>query len=344
MKNMTSKQQGLSPCAVGCVSFWSFLPLISELRRMSGSMDLRVENSNQLGSLLEEQGLDLGFCPVTSLVTRSDLELAMPLGEAIYGSYGPAYFNFCEQGSDLLPEIRRRLVQINQVFDEIDIPHTSDWTQASSRFWDSLRALEKTWPRIAPRLKLCSSNSAYIGLAKLLYRMIFGEAASESLELQASSNVDASSGPVMEFRCGNEAMSRRCCHSCTLDLSDTWYQLTGLPFVPHVLLKNQRCQVSQFARQQLVKASELAQAKMHVDPVSYLPDLLPLNHHGQAIDLALVWKHVSYRLNQDALKSIRLFLQLLRPLARKKETDESFRLKMIRWQQREAESALQQRL
>ncbi|MFW7380997.1 MAG: hypothetical protein ACOH5I_19430 [Oligoflexus sp.] len=339
MKDMTLKQQGLPSYAVGCVSYWSFLPLVTELRRTPGLLDLRIDHPSHLCSLVEEQDLDLGFCSVTSLATRSDLELALPLGEAIYGSYGPAYISLCESGPDMQKEIEQRLAAVKEVFQQFSIQNGCDSSLSVDALWDALRNLEKSWTRLAPDLKLCGTKaSAYTSLGKLIYRILFGEAAWESLDIQGGSSQFSASGASLELRCGNEAMTKRCCHAYTLDLVDTWYNLTHLPFVPHVLLKSQRLHLTQNTKNQILKASELAQAKMHVEPATYLPDLQPVNQHGNIIDLGMIWKHVSYRLNSDCLKSVRLFLQLVRPFEKRRDTDESFRLKMIRWQQREADA------
>jgi hypothetical protein len=85
----------------------------------------------------------------------------------------------------------------------------------------------------------------------------------------------------------------------------------------------------------LLECLERAQMKMRIEPQAYFPDMLPRNCQQQSIDLCGVWKGMSYRLDQEDLRSLLIFLYFCKPLEKKCLEDEAFTLKMLRWQQRE---------
>jgi predicted solute-binding protein len=341
MKDTALKRQGASACAVGCASYWSFLPLVAELRRFSGSVNLQLNHPDQVGQSLESGRLDIGFCSATRLLVSSDLELALPLGESVIGSVGTAYLGVGEQNANLCRTIDSRLAEVKAIFQRTMKLRQADTGYGAEAFWQEVRRAQKNWVKLVPPMRLCGSSAAYTGLARIIYRLLFGDAALETLDLASpTSGYLDESAAGLDLRQGNGATAKRCCYQYALDLADIWYDLTGLPFVPHILAKSKRMSLSGNAKSQLQKAAELAQAKMHVDPCSYFPDLLPVNQYGQRIDLGSIWKNVSYRLSSDAIKSLWLFLHFARPLEKKRLGDEAFRLQMMRWQERERSSGL----
>ena len=193
-------------------------------------------------------------------------------------------------------------------------------------------------PRLEPipLLRMGQGSSSWSSLSRLMYRLLFGVEAYNSMVLaqsviQSPSDVGEDG---LEFRVENEALQKRCSFAHIIDLAQLWREMSGLPFVSTILQKHKRVEGN--CPSQLAESLELAQMRMRVEPRAYFPDMLPRNCQQQSIDLCSVWKGMSYRLDQEDLRSLLIFLHFCKPLEKKSLEDETFTLKMLRWQQREA--------
>ena len=322
---------------VGIPPHWSLLPLEAEYRRLNKCWQIVSDKATTLSHLQQGQ-LDLAFLPATSLLSEKDIELALPLGEVYRRSVGTAYLCLSRDESHVFSSIQDRIDDIRRVFAKIMRQYdTDDMIHLIPAIWQELSALGELDLPEKLRMRCTTQAPAWGSLARLMYRMIFGERHFLSNEMLQSCGLEESSvedSSLMELHCGNRAIASRCTHGKVIDLAELWTDLTGLPFVASVLLKRQ--ELSQAVCSPLLKAAAFAEAKMNIDPSTYLPDILPVDCSGQIIDLADMWKSIGYRLGPNEFKSLRLFLQLVRPLNKTRLNDESLRLRMLRWQRQEA--------
>ncbi len=331
---------------VGISPHWAMIPLESEYRRLNKSWHVLSDKTATLAQLQQGQ-LDLAFLPVTSLLMDKDIELAMPLGEIYRQSVGTAYLCMAQDDAQIFSSIQDRMDDIRRIFARIMRDHqTDDLSCLIPEIWQRIAALGDMNLPSKIRMRCTAHSPTWGALARLIYRMIFGEESFQSNEVLQSCGLEESSveeSSLMELHCGNRAIASRCSHTKVIDLAELWADLTGLPFVASALMRRTGSQ-SRAACTPLVKAAAFAEAKMHIDPSDYLPDILPLSCSGQNIDLADMWKSVAYRMGPTEFRSLRLFLQLVRPLNKTRLNDESLRVRMLRWQRQESDGSYLQTL
>lgn len=324
----------LSRFVIGCPLSWSFHPLACELEKRNQQIQIQREETSSLLKQLESGQLASAFVPTMSLVRQQDFEMALPLGIALDGPSGLALWGLTSQNMGLKVFIDQRLEYLRELFRSHHIARSDNLKQSIKNLEAQLG--EQAWPKHLPppMMKVGASASSWNALAKLLYRLVFGPDAYESW-LRVHTHVPASEeGNFLDLRIDNEALQKRCSFRFYYDLSEIWRNLSGLPFVSHVLQKPKDS--PQLACRSVQELLDLAQMRMQVEPCTYLPDLIPRNCQGQGLDLCLLWKSLRYRLEQQDIRSILVFLRMVKPLEKKCLEEEAFTLKMLRWQGREA--------
>jgi predicted solute-binding protein len=291
-----------------------------------------------LNRKLEQGEVAMAFCPSISLVRHADFEMAFPVGVAVEGGSSLALWGLSNHHMHLKAIIDARIEALREVFRWAQLHKTENLKQAMTVLNQGLAGLPVPRLDSLPTMKLATSASSWSALARVLYRLIFGADAYESLVRMAANtgtnwNGNGEDGPSLDLRIENEALQKRCSFRHYYDLGEMWRTITGLPFVANVLQKNRRNNPN--CRASLADVLELAQMRMQVEPCNYLPDILPRNCQQQSIDLCSMWKGVHYRLGGDDLRGLLVFLTLAKPIEKKALEDEAFTLKMLRWQQRE---------
>lgn len=323
--------------SLACSKGWGLLPFIREYGKWDRSL-LECERQGDAQDQLSAHNVPLAFCSPDRLLKNHDLELAYPVGEVYDGPCGLAYFT--TENCDLLKQrLAGRMAALKEIFSQSAIRRNDDSRMVANQIWDAVRTLVDPPSKRVPLLFLGSKGGPYTTLARVLYRLLFGAVAYESNERLQGSAGSFQPDRSMELKQGNEALAKRSQYHSVLDLIDLWHELTGMAFVGSVLQKSSRPSIPG-SKHHILKAAELAQVRMKVEPSIYLPDIMPLNSLGQGIDLSSIWKHLSYRLIGEDFKSLMLFLNLARPLITKPREDDVFNIKMIRWQERRSLQSL----
>jgi chorismate dehydratase len=186
---------------------------------------------------------------------------------------------------------------------------------------------------IAPPLSVSPASATSAALARVLYRLWFGESAYE-MRAADTGNVAANSAlsmrRPMELLIGDEALMRKASFRVVIDLGEVWRELTDLPFV-FAVWQTARRAISPYWRQKILEAAEIAQARMRIEPTYYLGDLSAADVQGHTIDLASYWKVIQYRLTPAHFRGLALFLAMVRALA-PEAYDEQAVVCITRWE------------
>ncbi|MBC7660985.1 MAG: hypothetical protein H7249_14910 [Chitinophagaceae bacterium] len=322
------------PVSIGCQNSWSSHPLMIELNKYAPRLLVTKDDCAGLYRKLDQGDLQYAFCSSISLVRNAEFEMALPVGISVEGTSGLAIWGLSSAQSHLKDIIDQRAKVLREIFRSSQIIKATDLKQALQNAVESLGRLPLPKLDFVPQLRLSTGHSSWGSLSRILYKLIFGCDAYESL---LRSPIDTST-PCIDFRVENEALQKRCSYSHLIDLSELWLRITELPFVSSVLQKKRKTCA---CRSTLSEASELAEMRMQVEPSNYVPDMLPRNCQQQQIDLTSVWKHLSYRLSPEDIRSLQIFLYLAKPLEKKCLADQAFTLSMMRWQQKETALASQ---
>jgi predicted solute-binding protein len=333
MKNASGSSHA-EAITIGCQNAWSSHPLMIELAKHAPRIVVSKDDCGGLYKKLDQGELQYAFCSSISLVRNAEFEMALPVGISVEGSSGLAIWGLSSAQSQLKEVIDSRVSILRDIFKTVQITRATDLKAALSQAVDLLAKVPLPRLNSAPQLRLTTGASSWGTLSRITYKLIFG---CESYAAMCRSPLDTSH-PCIDFRVENEALTKRCSYSHLIDLSELWYRMTGLPFVSSVLQKKRKTCA---CRTSLSEASELAEMRMQVEPCNYLPDMLPRNCYSQSIDLSSVWKHVSYRLSNEDIRSLQVFLYLAKPLEKKCLADSAFTLSMMRWRQKETALASQ---
>lgn len=340
MKGHMQNQSDHSTCVLGHSEALSLNPLLAEFGRLEHSVRLVSAPRKDIEKSLLDHSIDIGLCSSTSLLHQQLFELALPLGESVRGPSGISYLVIHSDNGDLIEVISERVARLQNLFSLASGQSIKSWAEA---VWSGSARVSNGNCKLAPFLKLQSLGSSWSQLARLLYRLLFGQdafALNEMRQKQYSMAADDADGPYLELKCGNIAICQRRKYQHSIDLSGLWSSVTNLPFVSTIALKHKKTPCSVIPKHSLFTAADLAQAKMRVDPSSYLPELSIEASGGQLLDLSHLWRKVHYRLGGEEVKSLRLLMHLLRPLERQGLSDERFHLEMVRWQQRDSDGSL----
>ncbi|SME97003.1 MqnA/MqnD/SBP family protein [Pseudobacteriovorax antillogorgiicola] len=320
---------------LGCSSGWTLVPFSREFEKQNPALVHRL-GQEALSELLRDQDVSLVLCSPDRLIKDSEFELALPVGEVLVGSANLAYLTI-ENCDEFKSKLSPRISALKEIFSQANLQKSDDLRAAAAYIWDASKSLAEPRFKKIPFLNLNGGCGSYASLARILYRLLFGANAYETNEMMQGSaaSFKGYQGVCLDLKQGREGLTKRSQYHSVIDLVDLWMELTEMPFVASVLQKGKRSP-SQAAKQQVIQAAELAQARMKVEPSSYLPDIAPLNSQGQRIDLSGVWKQLNYRLVAEDFRSLMFYLHLAKPLLRKPMDDDAFKIKMIRWQEREA--------
>lgn len=327
-------------CVLGHSEAWSLNPLLAEFRRLEQNVQLVAAARKDIEKGLLDHSFDIGLCASTSLLHQQSLELAMPLGKSVRGPSGLSYLVIHSDDGQLIDEISTRVAKLQKLFRQGPNHNIKALAEA---VWSGSAEVSSGALKLAPFLKLQPCASAWSQLARLIYRLLFGQDAFALNEMRQKQNgilADDTQESYLELKCGDAAISQRRKYQHSVDLSGLWSTLTELPFVSTIALKHKKTPYTSIPRQALYMAADLAQAKMRVEPSSYLPELSLKTFGGQLLDLSHLWRKVNYRLGGEEVKSLRLLMHLLRPLERQGLSDERFHLEMVRWQQRDSDGSL----
>ena len=322
------------PLAVGWISYWNLLPLRRELERLSsGELELVRGHPSQVNRWLGDGRVDVAPSSSVCLLRHSHLEIAAPLGVASTGPVQSVYLGVRHEEAGLQGLLRSRQALLREVVRAAQSRYPGDARRQAALIFQGADELSPISLDQAPPLVVTPASASSSTLARLLYRLWFGESAynfraAESTSAAASSSLSLKQ--PLELLIGDEALAKRAAFRFVLDLGEIWRELTDLPFV-FAIWQTTRKNLSQGWRQRLLDAAELAQARMHVEPSHYLPDMPTSDVQGRPIDLAAYWKCIHYRLTTAHFRGLALFLSLTRQLQPFAVDDQAV-VNLMRWE------------
>ena len=328
---------------LGWIPYWNLFPLKQEIVRHWGQqVELIKGHPTVVNRALNEGRAALGPCSSICLLTNPGQEMALPLGIASSGPVQSVYLAI-KGDRDLEAEFMGRIAAREAVLREM-------FQVAQQRFGDDMRgAAAWVWEQahihsssvlaggfLVPTLRLTQASAASAAMVRVLYHLWFGAEGARALLLGQESDGCDNGRLTLDLLIGDEALMRRPSYHHVYDLGETWWRLTGLPFVFAVWQKSAAAAISQglfgIWRQRIWEVSEIAQARMKVDPSAYMPEVKPVDEAGREIDLAAYWRAIDYRLGTNHFKGLLLYLNLARNILAGIQDDQSV-VRILRWQE-----------
>jgi len=320
-----------NPLQLGWIPYWNLLPLKRELlRSVKSGLSLQAGHPTQVNRWLADGVVDAAPCSSICLIKSPGNEMALPIGVASDGPVQSVYLGIHGPTSELVECISRRNQSLREVFDYATNRYPNDVRLAGEAIWKNTKDLKAT-TIVPPPVRFTPASAASATLAKVLYRLWFGDDALRGL-LERDQNISLSpDAPSLELLIGDEALARRSEFRQVLDLGAQWKDLTRLPFV-YAVWQTQRKSLSTSWRKRISDAAELAQARMTVEPTDYIPDVSPEAQDITKVDLASYWRDIQYRLTPQHIRGLLLYLSLARQLWAP-EIDHQTVVKLMRWQE-----------
>ncbi|MEZ4741244.1 MAG: MqnA/MqnD/SBP family protein [Bdellovibrionota bacterium] len=314
---------------LGWIPYWNMLPFYRELSRNGENIQFVTGSPVQINSHLKEGKVKIAPSSSVCLLTDARSEIAVPYGVSCDGPVQSVYIGFQHEHEEVFAYIESRLLQIRGLYRQAHQMHGFDVRKISQFMWEAASILPKPACELIPTICMSKSSASSVILAKILYKLCFGDNAFTQLCERDSSIGNLSIRAPLEVVIGDEALMRKTSFYKILDLGEAWKLVTDLPFVFSIW----QCH-GEFLngwRRRICKCGELASAKMKVEPTSYFPDSLPVDENGRPINLASYWANINYKLGPKEFKGLSLFLSLARDLKPQLASQVDL-VKLLRWQ------------
>lgn len=319
---------------LGWIHYWNLHPLRVELERIAGpAIEFHKGHPSAVNRWLVEGKVTVAPSSSICLLKEAHHEIAVPLGIAANGAVTSVYLGIHTDDLSLLEMLRARHALLRDAYRAALTRCGQDARKLAAALWKASDALPPVDGDVPPPLSLSAASDTSNCMARILYRLWFGQRAYELNASNPTSGAQIRSlRRPLELLIGDEALTRRPTYRAVIDLGEWWRELTDLPFVFAVWQATSRQAVSPYWRQKIVEAAEIAQARMRVDPAYYLNDVHPVDSNGRAIDLAAYWKVIQYRLLPQHFMGLALFLALGRYVMPEHASDQAV-VNIMRWEQ-----------
>lgn len=319
------------PLQLGWIGYWNLRPLRIEIERlMGGEIEVSKGTPAQVNRWLSEGRVSLAPCSSVCLVKNTGNEIAFPLGISSNGAVQSVYIGLKHEDAGLIEMIRARQSMLREIVRAGQARYDNDCRKLSAYIF-KMSASMPPLEGAPPPLLVTPASATGAMLARILYRLWFGEAAYDARAADtATANTATTFRRPMELLIGDEALIKRPNYRAMIDLGEMWKELTDLPFVFGVWQTTKRS-LSPYWRQRILEAAEIAQARMRIEPCHYLPDMAVNDVSGHPIDLGAYWKLIQYRLGPQHFKGLALFLSLARHLSPANIDDQAV-VNIMRWE------------
>jgi hypothetical protein len=263
-------------------------------------------------------------------------EIAFPLGIAATGAVSSVYIGLHHEDVGLLEYIRGRQQALREIVRQGQAKYPGDARKVAAFLWKMAATLPPIDLGVPPPLSVTPASATSSNLARILYRLWFGDAAFEIRAAEtgsAAANSALSMRRPMELLIGDEALQRKASFRAVIDLGEAWRDLTDLPFVFAVWQTSRTSSrmLTPYWRQKILEAAEIAQARMRVEPTYYISDGTPADVQGHTIDLSAYWKGIQYRLGPAHFRGLALYLSLVRCMLPEAFDDQAV-VNIMRWE------------
>jgi len=314
---------------VGWIPYLNFRPLGQELRlSRDASLDIKSGHPSGINRLLAERQIDIAPCSSVCMAFIPEHEMAVPCGMASRGKVMSVYLGLKHEHQYLYEFIQERTLLLKLLWQSSF--HEEDIRKSMEQIWSKVLALPPAMI-LSPQMKLSSHSASSSVLARLFYIMWFGH--QNYVEAQGHGRISEKpfgTDQPIELLIGDEALERRSQFSFVIDLGQAWWDITKLPFVFAVW--QSRSPLAPALRSKILKASELAEMRMKLEPTVYFPEIMPLDAAGRQLPLADYWKLLDYRLGPEEIRGLIAFLYLAKQF-RPVERSDQILLKIIRLQE-----------
>ena len=320
------------PLALGWISYWNLYPLKVELERlMPGEIEFHRGHPSVVNRWLAEGKVAIAPSSSICLLKYPSNEVALPLGIASTGPVTSVYIGLHHEDLGLLEALRVRHQLLREQFKAAEKRCGYDARRLAANLLKASDALP-LWDHDAPVLSFTPASATSNCLARIFYRLWFGEAAYQMNAAEgAATRAAAGSGRKLEILIGDEALARRSQFRAIIDLGDWWHDLTDLPFVFAVWQAGKKT-IAPYWRQKIAEAGEIGEARMRVDATEYLKNVNAVDATGRSIDLAAYWKTIQYKLTPQHFRGLALYLAFARHIMPEYATDQAV-LNIMRWEQ-----------
>jgi len=314
---------------IGWIPYINFRPLGHELRlgSMSG-VDLKTGHPSTINRLLSEGQIDLAPCSSVCMALIPDYELAIPSGMVSRGKVMSVYLGLRHEHQMIYEFVSDRIMLLRSLW--LSVYQGEDVRSSMDKLWDKILSFPA--PMIVPpQVKLTSASATSSVLTRLLYVMLFGPRNyHDAVSHERIGEKPFGNDTPIELLIGDEALEKRATFPFILDLGQLWWDITRLPFVYAAWQCKGTFQSNLKSR--ILKAAELAEMRMKIEPAAYLPDVMPSDLMGKELPITEYWKNISYRIGAEEMKGLLSFLCLSKKLRSVEKSDEIL-LKIVRMQE-----------
>ncbi|NRA46651.1 MAG: hypothetical protein HRU09_17015 [Oligoflexales bacterium] len=322
---------------LGWIPYWNLWPFKCELNRLNhGPLEVRSGVPSRVNSWLETGQVQLAPCSSICLITKPELEMALPLGVASDGPVLSVYLGFYREHQELLEALKERRQSLRLLFQRARKTHPGSCRAQAKQLVHDSQQLASLPLAMVPGLKLSPDSASSAVLAKIMFNLWFGSEAYNLMVGRDVSQIVYTRRPL-ELLIGDEALQKRKQFHTVVDLGALWKEMTGLPFVYAVWQSKGACLNGW--RRKILDVGKIAENRMSVEPSVYTPDRCPLDEQGKPIPLNDYWRSLYYGLGPRELKGLLAFLCLARSLKLVPLIDEAIG-KILRWEDLSARDSL----
>ncbi|MDA9951548.1 hypothetical protein N9D31_03125 [Oligoflexaceae bacterium] len=323
-------KSGSLPIKLGWIPYWNLRPLRIEIQKSAGgSLEWIKGHPTKVNRLMREDEILAAPCSSVNLLLSQNLFMALPLGVACDGNVDSVYLGIKNEVSSVSNYVNSRSTQLKEIVSTAVNQSFGDLRVAGDRIWQQTERSEFKPTSKTPQIKFSKRSATGNTLAKLFFRLNFGDESYLRATDQKITVDTESKSMQYELLIGDEALKKRSEFEHIVDLGQWWKNVTGLPFVYAVWQRGQHT-LSPARKKLIFEAASLAQAKMHVDPTDYYLAECPVDTNGDQISLDNYWRKIRYRLHDLDFKALALFLSLSRN-ALHCNLEDSFIVRMNRW-------------
>ena len=311
---------------IGWVDYLNLLPMRLELQRAWGK-ELELVccyTPRQVNRQLMARAVAVAPSSSVCLLSNPQLNMALPLGIACDGDVQSVYLGCSAEQDKLVTAINERNIALAELCRAAIATYGND-LRGLARAIRSRAAATSISSVPLPLFRLSPHSETSNALLHVFYQLWFGE---ENYRYFAE-HVRYEQDAQVQLLIGDEALRAAPKFTHILDLGKMWKSITGLPFVFAVW--QAYTPLPRLWYQRLLKAAEIASARMHIEPNDYLVQIPTASYDN--IDLITYWRHVYYVLKGRELKSLYLFLNLYRLLSAHQEVDELISTRLVRWEE-----------
>ena len=285
---------------LGWINYLNLFPLHCEIKeKFSSSFYFSYGPPAQINNLLRLKKVDLA--PSSSICLIKDEPLySLPIGVCANGPVQSVYLGLRKEHKAFYNEF----LSCKKKFKEMTKVLTQEKKEATLLARDLFALENNSKIKDPPLLNLTTESETSIELGKILLSLVLGK---PCLNLMLSKR-RKSTQEKFDLIIGDHALKQRHTYEQIIDLSELWYEITGLPFVFAVWQGHSRIQPS--LQNELLVVCKEVEAKMHQEPEFYLKKMPKKPDYITEGGLATYWKHLFYTIGDKEKQGLRVYLSL----------------------------------